>query len=210
MKQTIQVRTLATSLAISEEALLESTLDLIQRAFEELVREYVFSNSEIFKSKLVFFAILKTEGDILLQLRDFNRALQAYKSLRNYCKNWGMMRQEMYIAQQIGYVYRTIDYHEAAVDYFKLMTSLAWELGDTKNELRSYDNLSLEYYYLGDLDRCKKYYERFFFCKTEPKDSAAWTINKLTNEHTRRLRKPKANFYQPSLKGTNVEDFSKR
>ena len=60
--------------------------------FEYFVQEYVDDKSHLFTNKMIFFCILKTEADIMIELRDFNRALQAFKALRNYCKHWGMLR----------------------------------------------------------------------------------------------------------------------
>ena len=101
----------------------------------------------MFENKLIFYCLLKTEGDIMIELDDYNKALQAYKSLRNYCRVWGLLEQEMWIAEQIGMTYRELRYHELATDYFKFQLSLAWELNDLKQEMKSYDNLSIEYYY---------------------------------------------------------------
>ena len=55
------------------------------------------------------------------------------------------------MAEQIGVAYRELRYHERAVDYFKYQLSLSWELQDLDSEMRSYDNLSTEYYYVGNI-----------------------------------------------------------
>ena len=60
--------------------------------FEYFVHEYVEDKSLVFRNKMIFYCILKTEADIFIELRDFNRAIQAFKALRNYCKHWGMIR----------------------------------------------------------------------------------------------------------------------
>ena len=64
----------------------------------------------------------------MIELGDYNIAIQAFKALRNYCRVWGLIEQEMWMAEQIGMCYRTLRYHELAVDYFKYQLSLAWEL----------------------------------------------------------------------------------
>ena len=55
------------------------------------VSTYVFAPALLFKNKMLFYCILKTEGDIFIELRDFHRAIQAYKSLKNYCKVWELL-----------------------------------------------------------------------------------------------------------------------
>jgi len=32
--------------------------------------------------------VIRTEGDVLLELKEYNLALKAYKSLKNYCRRW--------------------------------------------------------------------------------------------------------------------------
>ena len=64
------------------------------------------------------------------------------------------------MAEQIGMTYRAIRYHKRAVDYFKVQLALAWELDDVAAEIRSYDNLSIEYYYIGNIDKAKLYHDR--------------------------------------------------
>ena len=51
--------------------------------------------------------------------------------------------------------------------------SLAWELEDTRAEIRSYDNLSQEYYYLGDIEKARLYHERVFRGRVEPNAEAS-------------------------------------
>ena len=69
--------------------------------------------------------------------------------------------------------YRIIRDHDNAIDYFKVQMSLAWELEDTRAEIRSYDNLSQEYYYLGDIDKARLYHERVFRGRVEPNAEAS-------------------------------------
>ena len=81
--------------------------------------------------------------------------------------------------------YRTMRSHEIAIDYFKLQMSLAWELNDTAAEIRSYDNLSQEYYYVGNITKAKLYHERVFTGKIEAVDSIARKNNLMQNEYKR-------------------------
>ena len=67
--------------------------------------------------------------------------------------------------------------HEIAIDFFKAQMSMAWELNDTAAEIRSYDNLSQEYYYVGNIDKAKLYHERVFKGKIESSNSMARKSN---------------------------------
>ena len=74
--------------------------------FEVFVREHTHDQNPIFENKLIFYCLLKTEGDIMIELGDYNKAIQAYKALRNYCRVWGLLEQEMWMVEQIGITYR--------------------------------------------------------------------------------------------------------
>lgn len=193
-----------------QEVLLDKSRETIQTMFEQFVKEYDHDTAPIFRNKLIFYCLLKTEGDIMIELRDYHRAIQAYKALRNYCKLWGLLEQEMWVAEQIGMAYRTMRSHEIAIDYFKIQMSLAWELNDTATEVRSYDNLSQEYYYVGNIDKAKLYHERVFGGKIEAGDSMARTSNKLSNQYNRKFKDPIVKTHQAGRKGLDAPDVGRK
>ena len=88
----------------------------------------------------------------------------------------------MWICEQIGFAYRMVKYHELAIDHFKIQMSLAWELNDKVTELRAYDNLSIEFYYNGDIESSKLYKDRCIKGQIEKFDSVARTANNFINE----------------------------
>ena len=98
--------------------------------------------------------------------------------------------------------YRTLRYHELAVDYFKCQLSLAWELQDEQAEMRSYDNLSIEYYYIGNITKAKLYHERVFRGRIEDPNSTAKHASALLNNYKRNFTETKYKFDQIGLKGT--------
>ena len=169
-------------------------LESIQKMFEYFVREYTHDKHPLFENKMIFYCLLKTEGDIMTELGDYDKAIQAYKALRNYCRVWGMMEQEMWMAEQIGMAYRTLRFHELAVDYFKYQLSLAWELEDLNAEMRSYDNLSIEYYYIGDISKAKIYHERVFKGRNEKAGTTAKHASAALNNYNRNYRETKYKF----------------
>ena len=50
--------------------------------------------------------------------------------------------------------------NDLALDYYKAQMSLSWEMNDQETEIRSYENLAMQYYYTGDIAKCKMYHER--------------------------------------------------
>lgn len=65
--------------------------EIIQKLFEDFVREFTHDQSTLFDNKMIFYGLLKTEGDIMIELGDYDKAIQAYKALRNYCRVWGLL-----------------------------------------------------------------------------------------------------------------------
>lgn len=116
----------------------------------------------------------------------------------------------MWMAEQIGVAYRELRYHERAVDYFKYQLSLAWELQDLDAEMVSYDNLSTEYYYVGNIKKAKLYHERVFRGRNEDPNSTAKHASSLLNNYRRNFKEVKYNFDQIGLKGIKAENKGKR
>ena len=106
--------------------------------------------------------------------------------------------------------YRTMRSHEIAIDYFKLQMSLAWELNDTTAEIRSYDNLSQEYYYVGNIEKAKLYHERVFRGKIEAVDSIARKNNQMQNNFKRNKKAGSFAMAQTQIKGLDALDIGKR
>ena len=62
-----------------QEILIDKSRESIQLMFEAFVKEHLSDDAEIVKNKLIFYCLLKTEGDVMTELRDYHRAIQAYK-----------------------------------------------------------------------------------------------------------------------------------
>lgn len=62
----------------------EQALDRMQSKVETLVM--VFNQKKI--HKLAFFLIIRAQANVLIELKEFDRAIKALKSLKNYCKRW--------------------------------------------------------------------------------------------------------------------------
>ena len=79
--------------------------------FQDFVLEYnrvSFTNG---KRKLLLFTVLKAEGDIFQELREYDKAIRAYKSLKNYCDIWTLKYPAMMTCEQIGLCYRLMRMH---------------------------------------------------------------------------------------------------
>ena len=57
--------------------------------------------------------------------------------------------------------------YDKAVKSFKKMLQLAWQEKDTDMEVQAYDNLSIDYYYSGEIAKANYYNDRIMRGKTE-------------------------------------------
>ena len=86
--------------------------------FQDFVLEFnkiKFTNG---RRKLLLFIVLKTEGTIFQELREYDRAIRAYKSLKNFCDIWNLKYPGMKVCEQLGFCYRAMRMHAVAVDFF--------------------------------------------------------------------------------------------
>ena len=57
--------------------------------------------------------------------------------------------------------------YEESVRAFKKMMNLSWMEKDTEGEVSAYGNLAIGYYYLGVMEKCEYYHDRYIGGKTE-------------------------------------------
>ena len=135
----------------------ETLVNLFQDFVLEFNRLYFTKG----KRKLLLYTVLKAEGDIFQELREYDKAIRAYKSLKNFCDIWQMKFLAMMMCEQIGLCYRLMRMHRLAVDFFKKQLQLCWDIESERDELISYYNIATEYYYIGDMQKMRLYEERF-------------------------------------------------
>ena len=124
--------------------------------------------------KMVFYCVLKTEGDIFVELSQFDFAIKCYKTLKDLCVAWGrngdMLPFKMKTYAQIGYCYAECGKPKVAMTYYKRALQLAYKTNDTVLEYGLYEKLAKEYGIVGDTKRKELYYKRYFHGLDEPED----------------------------------------
>lgn len=115
----------------------------------------------------IIFLTNKTIGDIYMDFRDLNYTLKVYKTVKAICEDFQRYKEKMFIYEQLGYTYRQMNDNENAVKTFKKLLQLAWQEQDILYEMTAYDNLALDYFYLGQLAKSKYYHDRIMRGKME-------------------------------------------
>jgi len=80
--------------------------------------------------KMVFYAVIKTEGDIFVDLQQYDLAIKCYKTLKDLCVAWGrnedMLAMKMKTYEQIGMCYSESGKVYVAMTYYKRALQLAY------------------------------------------------------------------------------------
>lgn len=104
---------------------------------------------------------------VFMEFRSFKSALKYCRKAKQLCEKSLKYMEKLSMYQQLGYIYRLMSENEEAVKQFKKMLQLAWQEGNLEMELKAYDNLSMEYFYLGQLQKSNYYHDRFMRGKSE-------------------------------------------
>jgi len=86
-----------------------------------------------------------------------------------YAERTNKLKEKIEIYSKIGNCYKSWQRHFDALYYFKKMLHLAWFLKDTQSELKAYDNIGIQYYYLGNMSKAEFYHNRMMKGEIEPK-----------------------------------------
>ena len=58
-----------------KELIVDKMYSTLQHIFQDFLQEFIYDKNPLFDNKLIFYCLLKTEGDIMIELGDYNKAL---------------------------------------------------------------------------------------------------------------------------------------
>jgi tetratricopeptide (TPR) repeat protein len=113
---------------------------------------------------VLFYGVLKTKADILLELQEYDLAIRAYKKLKDFCglENESLHHLRMKAHEQISVCYGAAGYYNVAITYLKKALQMSYLLRDHVSELQYYDKLSREYGNAGNPVKMVEYHKRAF------------------------------------------------
>ena len=90
--------------------------------------------------------------------------------------------------------------YSLAIVCFKKQLQYSWHLNHVEGEISAYESLSIQYYYLGDLDKCMYYHNRVQKGLREPFDSYERKTALETLESYMKEMRRKMNYHlQPDI-----------
>eukprot|EP01017_Pseudomicrothorax_dubius_P048423 TRINITY_DN8801_c0_g1_i1.p1 TRINITY_DN8801_c0_g1~~TRINITY_DN8801_c0_g1_i1.p1 ORF type:complete len:442 (+),score=85.47 TRINITY_DN8801_c0_g1_i1:60-1328(+) len=98
--------------------------------------------------------------DISLDLVDVQRAIRLLKRYRKLCELYEMHEPLMKAYYKLGLCYQRLTSYSRAMSAFTKMLFLAWRVENVDAEMKAYDCIGLQYFYLGQVERARYYHEK--------------------------------------------------
>jgi tetratricopeptide (TPR) repeat protein len=102
---------------------------------------------------------------------NYEQAVSDFKMVRCIADEDENLETKMEAYECIGKCYQQLKNYENALKCFKKQLELSWRLNDIESELRSYELIAVQHYYLGNLQKSKYYNDRSMRGKFEKKTS---------------------------------------
>ena len=96
-----------------------------------------------------------------MDFKDLSMAQKVFTKLKHECQAKLEFTHKMITYKQLGYIYRLQYRYLKATNCFKKFLQLAWYSKDRNAELEAYENLRIDYFYLGEMKKAKFYDEKF-------------------------------------------------
>ena len=106
-----------------------------------------------------------------VEFDDYENARNIYGFYKTVSFRLELLEETMYSYECLGKVYKFLYQYNKAIMCYKKMIELAWILNNKHAELRAYDNIGIQYFYLGDKEKAKYFHERMLYgiCEKETK-----------------------------------------
>ena len=105
----------------------------------------------------ILIKTLRIAAQIFIYFRDWDSSIFCLEKLRDVC----MMSKEyntiMVAYKQVGMILQHMKDYSRAIMCFKKMLQFAWVCESFEGEINAYELLSLQHFYLGDLERSQHY-----------------------------------------------------
>ncbi|CAI2377417.1 unnamed protein product [Moneuplotes crassus] len=138
------------------------------------LNDYLFEIQKLAKETCEFDLVFEAtcaRADYYMQCKEISKALKIFEALSRCCRKLDKQKQFIHCLFMIGICYRRQEKHKEACNIFKRILQKAWESYDQELELKVYENLSYEHYYLENIEKAKYYFMRYHRGWVETEDS---------------------------------------
>ena len=106
---------------------------------------------------------IKVLGDMYIEFDDYETARNLFSFYKIVSFRLELLEETMYSYEALGNVYKFLYQYQKAILCYKKMIEMAWILGNRPVELRGYDHIGIQYFYLGNKEKAKYYHERMIY-----------------------------------------------
>ena len=106
-------------------------------------------------------------ADLYVEFDEFETAKHIYFSFKFFANYLELPEEVMQAYEALANVYKFLFQYHKAIKCYKKQIEIAWILNDKVSELRAYDNIGIQYFYLGNREKAKYYHERMLYGRIE-------------------------------------------
>lgn len=103
---------------------------------------------------------LKIWGKMCRERRDIQKAEHVFKQHKHFCNIHRSFENKVLSYKNLGCCAQEKLKHTLALSYFIKMLQMSWFVGNTDLELKAYDLIGLQYFYMNKLDKAMYYHLR--------------------------------------------------
>lgn len=115
----------------------------------------------------IFLISIKILADIYLEFDEYETAKNFYFYYKYLANNLDIPEEIQISYECLGNTYKFLFQYHKAIKCYKKQIEVAWVLNNKNSELRAYDNIGIQYFYLGNKDKAKYYHERMLYGRSE-------------------------------------------
>eukprot|EP00347_Sterkiella_histriomuscorum_P024572 403330650 len=138
--------------------------------------------------------VLKLQAQIAIFFNDFRGAVVIYKIIRNVASDEGNDFNKMITYCDLGQCYNQLKEYENSIKCYKKLLELAWRLESIQFEIKAYEQLGIQYYYIGNIEKSQYYNDRAMRGKCEKKDSKIRELYDGINHQLKKSESKKVSY----------------
>lgn len=98
-----------------------------------------------------------------VEFDDYETAKNLYSFYKIMSFRLELLEETMYAYEALGNVYKFLYQYHKAIKCYKKMIETSWILNNRTVELRGYDHIGIQYFYLGNKEKAKYYHDRMIY-----------------------------------------------
>lgn len=179
----------------------ESISQFTFKSFFEQVKKIILSA----RSEFLLVYLLEEMGDLFFEVKDYRSSIETYNQF-NVCSDIFINWNKLLISyRKLGKTYSEMRDHSEALFCFKAALQLSLYQRKRICELTEYDNIGMQYYYLNEQDKAKKYHTKSMLGLSELKNEKMIGMLKGRikngNSYRKKVYKTSSPFFKFELVG---------